>query len=225
MPIDDQDDFPELRPEVADRLATLDEESAAQRANALRGGLEEYELDEEDRALLDAATDDVDQITYLPALPVLAIVGRPNVGKSALVNRILGRREAVVAGHPRRHPRPGQLQGGVERPPLHHRRHGRMGAGCEGHPRIRRRPGGDRGRPRRRCAVRGRLECRPDGDRRARRADAALVEEAGHPGRQQGRRRPAGAGGGRPYGASASASRGRCRRCTAGEWPTCSTRC
>ncbi|MEY4312562.1 MAG: GTP-binding protein EngA, partial [Actinomycetota bacterium] len=36
----------------------------------------------------------------LPALPVLAIVGRPNVGKSALVNRILGRREAVVEDVP-----------------------------------------------------------------------------------------------------------------------------
>ncbi|NCV70723.1 MAG: GTP-binding protein, partial [Betaproteobacteria bacterium] len=36
----------------------------------------------------------------MPALPVLAIVGRPNVGKSALVNRILGRREAVVEDKP-----------------------------------------------------------------------------------------------------------------------------
>ena len=34
------------------------------------------------------------------AKPVLAVVGRPNVGKSQLVNRILGRREAVVQDLP-----------------------------------------------------------------------------------------------------------------------------
>jgi GTP-binding protein len=33
-------------------------------------------------------------------LPVLAIIGRPNVGKSTLVNRIIGRREAVVEDVP-----------------------------------------------------------------------------------------------------------------------------
>jgi GTP-binding protein len=94
------DEHPELDPQLVERLDGIDEEEAAQRAESLRRGLEDYDLDDEDLELLDAVSDDPDAITYLPALPVLAIVGRPNVGKSALVNRILGRREAVVEDKP-----------------------------------------------------------------------------------------------------------------------------
>ncbi len=75
-------------------------ETEEARVHALRAGLSDYELDDEDAALLDLAAEGPDAIQILPALPVLAIVGRPNVGKSALVNRILGRREAVVEDTP-----------------------------------------------------------------------------------------------------------------------------
>jgi GTP-binding protein len=81
-------------------LEALTEDVAQARAAALRQGLNEYDLDEDDLDILEAVTEDPDEITYLPALPVLAVVGRPNVGKSALVNRILGRREAVVEDTP-----------------------------------------------------------------------------------------------------------------------------
>lgn len=44
----------------------------------------------------DAGTDDDGPVK----LPVVAVVGRPNVGKSTFVNRIIGRREAVVEDVP-----------------------------------------------------------------------------------------------------------------------------
>ena len=100
MAENDIDDYPEADAKLAERITAIDEEDAMFRANALRAGLAEYDLEDDDLEVLDAEDVDPDAVIYLPALPVLAIVGRPNVGKSALVNRILGRREAVVQDTP-----------------------------------------------------------------------------------------------------------------------------
>jgi GTP-binding protein len=89
-----------LSPQFIEKLNELTDEEAENRARALRSGLEDFDLEPEDLDVLDADLNWDDQPRYLPALPVLAIVGRPNVGKSALVNRILGRREAVVEDKP-----------------------------------------------------------------------------------------------------------------------------
>ncbi|MFP5335411.1 MAG: ribosome biogenesis GTPase Der [Actinomycetes bacterium] len=77
----------------------MTENDAVDPSDALRAGLEEYELSAEDVALLEAG-EPLPGAGAVGPLPVLAVVGRPNVGKSSLVNRILGRREAVVEDVP-----------------------------------------------------------------------------------------------------------------------------
>jgi GTP-binding protein len=86
------------RDAVAEVLESEGDDEARERA--LRAGLEQFELDDADRALLDAEWEAESGGPGAAPLPVLAVVGRPNVGKSTLVNRILGRREAVVEDTP-----------------------------------------------------------------------------------------------------------------------------
>ena len=87
-------------PAVTSPVEPPEDSDDGRRADALRAGLADYELDETDLGLLEGedggAAGDLD----VGPLPVLAVIGRPNVGKSTLVNRILGRREAVVQDVP-----------------------------------------------------------------------------------------------------------------------------
>ena len=91
---DAADDGGDLQPIADDRGWELDEandDEGALAAAARQAALEEFGDWEE------LTAEEADGEMFLPAV---AVVGRPNVGKSTLVNRILGRREAVVEDVP-----------------------------------------------------------------------------------------------------------------------------
>ena len=99
-PIDEPEfeEFEDL--EEYEDYSEFDSADDAARAELLRSYLDDYELDDEDEALLRGDDFADEELEWEPALPVLAVVGRPNVGKSTLVNRIIGSRVAVVQDRP-----------------------------------------------------------------------------------------------------------------------------
>ncbi|GMP39648.1 hypothetical protein CsSME_00010397 [Camellia sinensis var. sinensis] len=78
--------------------------------NDVRGDSEEYHVDFEDAAIIDKPKErdnskksvDFTKVD-LSLLPTVVLIGRPNVGKSALFNRLIRRREALVYNTPTDH--------------------------------------------------------------------------------------------------------------------------
>ncbi|MBT1178810.1 bifunctional cytidylate kinase/GTPase Der [Bifidobacterium vespertilionis] len=88
--------------QTIDAIAKLVEDAFEEQAyEQYAANLEGYDLDEADEALVEGHGDfEEDSAPSESAVGVIAVVGRPNVGKSTLVNRILGRRAAVVEDTP-----------------------------------------------------------------------------------------------------------------------------
>ncbi|KAB5606979.1 bifunctional cytidylate kinase/GTPase Der [Bifidobacterium jacchi] len=82
-------------------IKLVDDAIEEQEYEEYAANLEGYDLNEDDELLVSGrGFDAADDAVSARQVGVLAVVGRPNVGKSTLVNRILGRRAAVVEDTP-----------------------------------------------------------------------------------------------------------------------------
>ena len=97
--------------EMLEDLATKDVEQSLSRRDKIDSTRAVSPLAQaEDAAVIDSTRLTLDEVTdqiwkwlkqrNLLGLPTIAVIGRPNVGKSTLVNRMIGRREAIVEDTP-----------------------------------------------------------------------------------------------------------------------------